>query len=175
MAQGTESDPQNSVYLAHIGIISPNLNIAVIHILAWSKICSKEESSTEIQEVNWKTWLETKSAQYVKEATWIIVSQAYPCYTTTWWQAASSTDTRLFPLPVLARARQGPAEGQTGFESTNGVGGNGREGMKEAWETDNRGLCVGKTVTSGPTERGSMVHKEAETKSNVRQKSAEEC
>lgn len=37
----------------------------------------------------------------------------------------------------------------------------------------NRGLCVGNTVTSGRTERGSMGHKEAETKSNVRQKSAE--
>lgn len=28
----------------------------------------------------------------------------------------------------------------------------------------NRGLCVGNPVTSGQTERGSTVHKEAETK-----------
>lgn len=83
----------------------------------------------------------------------ISVTQALSCYTKTWSQVASSTDTRLFPLPVLARARQRPAEGQTGFESTNGVGGDGREGMKEAWEMHNRGLCVGSTVTSGQTER----------------------
>lgn len=31
---------------------------------------------------------------------------------------------------------------------------------------DNRGLCVGNTVTSGRTERGSVVHKETETESN---------
>lgn len=37
---------------------------------------------------------------------------------------------------------------------------------------DNRGLCVGKAVTYGQTERGSMVQEETETKSNVRQKSA---
>ena len=106
---------------------------------------------------------------------WIIVSQAFSLYAKTWWQVASSTDTRLFPLPVLARARQRPAEGQPGFESTNAVGGHGREGMKEAWEMHNRGLCVGNPVTSGQTERGSMAHKEAETKSNARQKSEEEC
>lgn len=75
-----------------------------------------------------------------------------PATTETWWQVASSIDTRLFPLPVLAWARQRPAEGQTGFESTNGVGGNSGEGMKEAWEMDNRGLCVGNTVTSRQTE-----------------------
>lgn len=39
----------------------------------------------------------------------------------------------------------------------------------------NRGLCVGNTVTSGRTERGGMVHKETETKSNVRRESEEEC
>lgn len=31
---------------------------------------------------------------------------------------------------------------------------------------DNRGLCVGKAVTSGRTEAASMAHKEAETKSS---------
>lgn len=38
----------------------------------------------------------------------------------------------------------------------------------------NRGLCVGNPVTSGQTERGSTVHKEAETKSDARQRSEEE-
>lgn len=39
---------------------------------------------------------------------------------------------------------------------------------------DNRGLCVGNTVTSGQGEKGSMVHKGTETKPNVRQKSEEQ-
>lgn len=41
---------------------------------------------------------------------------------------------------------------------------------------DNRGLCVGKAVTSGQTEGASMAHKEAETKSSPvkGQRSAEE-
>lgn len=50
----------------------------------------------------------------------------------TWWYATSSADTRLFPLPVLAGARQGPPQGQLRFESANAVGGHDRRGMKGA-------------------------------------------
>lgn len=50
----------------------------------------------------------------------------------TWWYATSSADTRLFPLPVLTSARQGPPQGQLRFESTNAVGGHDRRGMKGA-------------------------------------------
>lgn len=73
---------------------------------------------------------------------WIIVCQAYSCDTKTRWQAASSADIRLFPLPVLAWARQRPAEGQTGFESTNGVGGNGREANEWRRERRTTEVCV---------------------------------
>lgn len=79
----------------------------------------------------------------------------------TCWRTASSTDTRLFPFPVLACVRQRPEEGHTGFESTNG-GGGGNE-RRERWTTE---VCVfGNTVTSGQKETGSMEHKKAETKS----------
>ncbi len=116
-----------------------------------------------------KSWFDVNSTP------WIIASPAFSCSAEAWRRAASSTDTRLFPLPVLAWARQRPAEGQPGFESTNAVGGHGGEGMKEAWEMHNRGLCVGNPVTSGQTERGSAMQKEAETKSDAGQRSEEEC
>lgn len=40
----------------------------------------------------------------------------------TWRHVTSSTDTRLFPLPVLAWTLQRPAWGQLSFESTNAEG-----------------------------------------------------
>ena len=70
-----------------------------------------------------------------------------------------------FLFLFLARWRQRPAEGQTGFESTNESRRErqrANEKRRERWTTG--GLCVGNTVTSGQTERGRTENKGTGTK-----------